>query len=459
MGIGGVFSAIFWGLMLLSLLVFVHEGGHYLAARICGVRVTEFFLGMPSTHRLSHKSKRWGTEIGVTPIFLGGYTRICGMAGMPDELLDKAFQEVQARGRISAYELADALGIDEERALNMLITLTDWAAIQPFYDPELGELPGQKDYPARFETLQRDKNFLTEYDRAHDFSQEGTTAAGVSRPLTCTSAEALEREQAHTYLGCGFWKRFFMLVAGPLVNIVLALALITGGFMVAGQEIIVNSNTVASVTEGSLAADAGVEAGDTIVRIGSVEVTDWRTLTQAVQSELSATATVELDYERDGQLITTTITIPAEGAQYLGVNAQTTIYRPGLFEAGSWALNYAGMVGSYVVQLLVPTHTMEILNSSTSIVGISVMASEAASQGVMSVVEMLAMISMSLGFMNLLPIPPLDGGKILIEIIQACIRRPLSLRAQSIVSYVGIAFFIFVFVVVLRNDFVRFLMG
>ena len=83
----GVVSAIFWGVVVLSLLVFVHEGGHYLAARACGVRVTEFFLGMPCRVKLSHKSKDHGTEIGVTPILLGGYTRICGMEGTHDELL------------------------------------------------------------------------------------------------------------------------------------------------------------------------------------------------------------------------------------------------------------------------------------------------------------------------------------------------------------------------------------
>ena len=67
----GTASAVFWGLLVLSLLVFIHEGGHYGAARAFGMRVTEFFLGMPSPWRLSHKLERYGTEVGVTPILLG----------------------------------------------------------------------------------------------------------------------------------------------------------------------------------------------------------------------------------------------------------------------------------------------------------------------------------------------------------------------------------------------------
>ena len=66
---------------------------------------------------------------------------------------------------------------------------------------------------------------------------------------------------------------------------------------------------------------------------------------------------------------------------------------------------------------------------------------------------------MSLGFMNLLPIPPLDGGKILIEVIQLAMGKPLSMRAQNAVSLVGLAFFLFVFVFVLRNDIMRILLG
>ncbi len=120
---------------------------------------------------------------------------------------------------------------------------------------------------------------------------------------------------------------------------------------------------------------------------------------------------------------------------------------------------YGGLVAEYAVKLIVPTHTMEVLDQSSSVVGISVMASEAASAGVPTLAFFIGAISMSLGFMNLLPIPPLDGGKILIEIIQAISRRQVSARAQTIVSYAGLAFFLFVFVVAMRNDIVTFVIG
>ena len=148
-----------------------------------------------------------------------------------------------------------------------------------------------------------------------------------------------------------------------------------------------------------------------------------------------------------------------EEVALFGITAMVETYHPGLFEAASYALGYARQVGSFALKLITPTETIGVLEQSTSVVGISVMASEAAASGPIDLALFVGAISMSLGFMNLLPIPPLDGGKILIELIQLIVRRPLSTRAQNIVSYVGLAFFLFVFVFVLRNDFIRYVLG
>ncbi|MDO5709977.1 MAG: site-2 protease family protein [Coriobacteriales bacterium] len=127
-------------------------------------------------------------------------------------------------------------------------------------------------------------------------------------------------------------------------------------------------------------------------------------------------------------------------------DGQTFIWRPDVITACRFAFDYAMTVARFAMRLLMPQH-------------ISVMASEAASTSAVDLSLLVASVSMSLGFMNLLPIPPLDGGKIVIEIIQLVIQRPLSTKAQTIVSYVGVAFFLFIFVVALRNDIVRYILG
>ncbi|MBR2683054.1 MAG: site-2 protease family protein, partial [Atopobiaceae bacterium] len=345
----GFISVLFWGLLVLSLLVFIHEGGHYLAARLFGMRVTEFFLGLPSRLRLSHKSSKYGTEIGVTPILLGGYTRICGMEGEEDELLAPALACVQRHGRVSASELAFELDCDEDRAYSLLETLSDWAAIRPYYDPEKGEYKGQKTLTESYETLARDDRMLTEYDRDHDFSRPGSTAAGEPRPVD-DAAAFLEAERSHTYLGCSFFQRIIALMAGPFVNVAFALLLVV-----------------------------------LMLSVFGVEVT---------------------------------------------VDGETVLWHTDVITAIKFAFDYAATVAGFALRLIMPQHTMEVLESSSSVVGISVMASQAASTSVNELVMLIASVSMSLGFMNLLPIPPLDGGKILIEVVQLVLRRPISSRAQ-----------------------------
>ena len=162
---------------------------------------------------------------------------------------------------------------------------------------------------------------------------------------------------------------------------------------------------------------------------------------------------IPVTYERNGiQLETTIKPVLRPDDKIIGVTPVMTTYHFSFIDASAAAVSYAAQVGQFALRLIIPTQTMEVLNQSSSVVGISVMASEAAAEGFSTLIMLVAAISMSLGFMNLLPIPPLDGGKILIEVVQVIIRKPLSIKVQNILSYIGLAFFLFVFVVALRND-------
>ena len=457
---GNVLSAVFWGLLFLSLLVFVHEGGHYLMARLFGVRVTEFYLGLPCRFKLFHKSKTRGTEVGVTPLLLGGYNRICGMEQNPDELSADVLSIVQREGRVEVATIAQELEIEEGRAYSILISLADLAAVAPYYNPELGESPNQREYPAAFQTVSRDAKMLTEYDAGHDFGTAETTQAGEARPVDDAHA-LLEHERSHTYVGISVPKRIAILVAGPLVNLLLAFLLVTATYMTTEYYVPAAGNVLESVEAGSAAETAGLAAGDGIKKIGDVETSTWGEVRAEIDRNAKGSGSFDVTYVRDGNEGVAHVTLSdAEREQgRMGVTVKTEPYRLGLVDSMRGALNYAGMVGSFAAKLIMPQHTMEVLDQSSSVVGISVMASQAAASGFADVIAFIAAISMSLGFMNLLPIPPLDGGKIIIELIQVIIRRPLSMKAQTAVSYVGLAFFMFIFIVAVRNDVFRFIIG
>ncbi|MCI1934513.1 MAG: site-2 protease family protein [Atopobiaceae bacterium] len=448
-----VLSAIFWGVVVLSLLVMLHEGGHFLIARVCGMRVTEYYLGMPCKLHVAYKSKKYGTEFGITPILLGGYTRICGMETLGDENLAQVLACVQRSGTTNASRIAAELSLDVDDVIDDLLALSDCASIRALGDGGKG-----KEALETYETCRRDVHMLTEYDRGHNFAAQGTTEAGVARPVD-DPADFLRSEQSHTYTGKGFWRRFFTLVAGAAVNIVLAFLIVVAVVMSVGYETIVDSNVLGGVQQGSLAEEAGIQAGDALVQVDGVACSNWTDITAAVEQALDKAQPFEVAYQRDGQTYDTTIELPEDGsATAIGVLASTMTSYPDLLEASQMAVSYGWLVAKAAVELIMPQHTIEILNQSTSVVGISVMASEAASSGIENLLLFVAAISMSLGFMNLLPIPPLDGGKILIEVVQAITRRPLSPKAQIAISYVGLAFFVFIFLYALQHDIVNFVL-
>ena len=122
-----VILMILYGIIVLGFLVFIHEGGHYLAARAFGVRVTEFMLGLPGPNI---GFTRGGTKFGVTAIPLGGYARICGMEpGGESPHLERVLACVYRRGVANMEDVASELGITDDEAYDALEQLTEWGSI------------------------------------------------------------------------------------------------------------------------------------------------------------------------------------------------------------------------------------------------------------------------------------------------------------------------------------------
>lgn len=123
-------------------------------------------------------------------------------------------------------------------------------------------------------------------------------------------------------------------------------------------------------------------------------------------------------------------------------------------EAG---LMYMGMVIQAVAGLFNPQTAAQTVSDSTSIVGIAVMSKQAVDQGFASIIGFTAMISASLGIMNMLPIPPLDGGRFVVEIVQRIRRREVTLKALNYMSVIGMSLFMAFFVFMLNQDVQRFI--
>ena len=433
------------------MLVFVHEGGHFLAARACGVRVTELFLGMPCRFNVHFSSKCIGTKFGVTPLLIGGYAAICGMDPQTVPCAPAVLAAVHRHGTVSVSDLARELELDPDDVLDACAFLLGWGSIAPVYEDESKQ--SSKYYPMTYASMPRDAAGNTVYD-GKAFDRTHATKQGDAWVPPMGDDEFYRCERSHTYLGKGFWKRALMLVAGIIVNILTGFILMVGVYSIVGIQSVDNVNTIGAVEAGSPAASAGLKAGDAILMVDGESTATWEEVYNALQ-ESGEDGAVDLTVEHDGSQRQMTIELSDQGT--LGISASVRTVRLNPLDSMRVGAMYIVQTAQGVIRMLTPQHTVEMLNNSASIVGISVLSAQAAQAGAGTFLSFAALISFSLGFMNLLPIPPLDGGKLLIEIVQAVSRRQVPIKVQAAFSWLGIILFGLLFVYMLRVDILRLL--
>ena len=395
-------AAVFWGVVTFSVLVLLHEGGHFLAARAFGVKVHEFMLGLPGP-ALRRRSKRSGISYGVTAIPLGGYVRIAGMEpGREDALLGAALGLLVDRGRIDAADLAELLadrGADKDRASSLLATLEDWGAAEPM-----------KDWP--------------EY------------RALVERGPGESDDELLAGCRSKVYRGQPAWKRVTILAAGVLVNLMTAILIFTVTLSVWGQP--TATLTLDVVQNGSAAAKAGLKSGDIIAAIDGHAVSGWDAVLTSVAASQPGRR-MSVTYVRSGQKATAIALLgrKTDGHAVLGVGPRVRNVPVPPLTALKDSITWTGMVFVAIAQFFNPKTFSTAIGGARSVVGISYEVANAAKAGPLQYAWMIALLSLSLGVMNILPIPPLDGGKVLMEVIEKVARRPIRKELSYAISGLG----------------------
>ena len=260
------------------------------------------------------------------------------------------------------------------------------------------------------------------------------------------------------------WQRFLIVLAGPMANFLLAIAIVAAMFAIDGVRR--TSNVVSAIQPGSAAATAGIAPGDRIVAIADRATDSFEDLFAVVV--LRPDETVSVDLERDGRRISLPVTIAAEqqrdrfGQTFrigrLGVlGGMSQMVRVPLSqivpEATRYTIVSTGRMIDGLWQIISGRRTVKDLGGPLKMAQI---AGQVATLGVREFVGLLALFSINLGFINLLPIPMLDGGHLLFYGAEAVRRRPVSARAQEWAFRGGLAFLLAFIVMVTVNDLASF---
>ncbi len=291
---------------------------------------------------------------------------------------------------------------------------------------------------------------------------------GYVKMLGETSEEQLgDEEKQFAYNYQKVWKRFVIVVSGPLFNIIFAVAIFFFSFL---NGLPVMTPEIGSTMPDTPAAKAGLVKGDRIMEIDGVTINQWEEMTEVIHKNPGKL--LRMTIQKDGKTFQVSLTpekklvkdIFGEGKDVglIGIkpSGNTIIKKENIVNAfadsidRTWEMSVLTLVS--IVKLIQRVIPMETIGGPILIVQ---MAGEQASRGFLNFFIFMAIININLGVLNLLPIPILDGGHVLFLGIEAIRKKPLSEKVVSISQKIGLAILLSLMVVVFYNDILRLITG
>ena len=389
----------------LAFLILIHEAGHFFTALAVKMRPRRFYIFFPPA---IVKWQRKGIEYGIGAIPLGGYVKIPGMHKPAGADLEGQFgPAIDEAPWLAAHLEPVATALDEERLQDARTGLGDLRAAV-----ERSDLSD----PAR---------------------------KSAERGLTDTDDAVAD----DAYWRAPVWKRVTVIAAGPLTNLVFAIVLLAVVFMLGVPSKV--DRTIATVDSGTPAAEI-VRAGDTIVAINGQPV-EGDQISEKIRA--SNGEPVSVTVERGGKEVTVQARPRLiEGAYRLGFTLGVIYESYGPWDAlklaGERTWEATSAIGSSLGRIVTGEGRKEV----ASPVGIVQASSETLEAGFREYLGILALISLSLALLNLLPLLPLDGGHIAFSLAEGVRGRAIPRAAYERASAIGILIVLFLFFIGLTND-------
>ena len=408
-------------ILVFGIIVVVHEFGHFYFAKKSGILVREFAIGM-GPKIFAHIGKD-GTAYTIRILPLGGYVRMAGWGDDATEIktgtpvsLTLAEDGKVKRINLSGKKL-------DQTALPMQVTQFDF----------------------------EDKLFI----KGLVLEEEKTFA--VDHDATVVEADGTEVRIAPLdvqYQNASIWGKLITNFAGPMNNFILGVVVFWILIFLQGGVRDTQTNLFHVMPEGAL-AKVGVAETAQITKVGSHEVKNWQDLIQAVEADTKdkTAPTLDVTISENGSEKQVTVTPEENQGRYiLGVQPGVKSDLLSMFVGG---FTTAADSGLRILSALKNLIFHPDLNKLGGPVAIFKASSDAAKNGIENVLYFLAIISINIGIFNLIPIPALDGGKIVLNILEAIRRKPLKQEIETYVTMAGVVIMVVLMLAVTWNDIMR----
>ncbi|MBT2809120.1 RIP metalloprotease RseP [Staphylococcus coagulans] len=416
-------------IIVFGVLVFVHEFGHMFFAKRAGIMCPEFAIGMGPKIFSFRKDETLYT-IRLLPV--GGYVRMAG-----DGLEEPPVQP----------GMHVKIKVNDQNEVTHII-LDDQHKFQKIEAIEVKKIDLQEQlYIEGVAADDQERHHYSIAKKAY-FVQNGSLIQIAPR----------DRQFAHKKP----YQKFLTLFAGPLFNFILAFVLLIGLAYYQGAP----STTIDQIAKDSPAEQIGLHKGDTIKKIGNQEINRFDDVSKALNQTKGAETTVEV--ERNGKTINKKFEPKKVEIQTSKTSKQTsyqlgftTTKERSLFEPLIFGIEetlrfgkliFVAVVGM-ITSIFTGTFSFDMLNGP---VGIYKNVDTVVKTGIINLITWTAALSVNLGIMNLLPVPALDGGRILFVFYEAIFRKPANKKAETVIIAAGAVFVLIVMVLVTWNDIQRY---
>ncbi|MBI0578491.1 RIP metalloprotease RseP [Neobacillus cucumis] len=410
-------------IVIFGALVFFHELGHLIFAKRAGILCREFAIGF-GPKVFSHKKGETTYTIRLLPI--GGFVR---MAGEDPEMV-----EIKPGYRIG-------LLFDKDETVNKII------------------LNNKEKYPdcriIEVEFADIEKDLII---KGYPDDEDDQLKTFVIHPKAMIVENGIESQIAPLDRQFGaktLWQRTMAIFAGPMMNFVLAFII----FIVIAllQGVPTNDPKLGEITTDGAAKAAGLHKGDVVQSINGAEVTSWADVVEIIRN--SPNKKLDFTITRDGKEMDVQVT-PIEKTVDGKKMGLIGVYSPvekspiqaisaGFKDTYTWTMQIITMLGKLVTGQF-------SINMLSGPVGIYQATDTVAKSGIYYLMKWAGILSINLGIMNLLPIPALDGGRLMFFAVEALRGKPIDRQKEGMVHFIGFALLMLLMLVVTWNDIQRF---
>lgn len=403
-------------IIVFGIIVVVHEYGHLFFAKRAGILVREFSIGM-GPKIFAHQAKD-GTFYSIRILPLGGYVRMAGWGDDTTEIKKGTPASLMiVENQVVKINLSERVTL--ENSVPMLVTEYDFEEALFIEGEVFGEI----------------KRYSVDHD-ATIIEADGTELRIAPRDVQYQSASVLGKILTN--------------FAGPLNNFILGIiAFIIITFMQGGVPS--NTNQIGQVQSGTPAYSAGLQPKDKIQAVNGKKTGNWQEVVQRISANDGSE--IKLDIERDGASKTLELKPEKIDGRYrIGI---TQTIKTGFLDKLTGGFTQAANAATLIFKALGNLIAQPSLDKLGGPVAIYDLSGQAAREGLLSIIALLAMLSINLGIVNLIPIPVLDGGKIVLNIVEALRGKPLSQEKEGILTLVGLVFMVVLMIAVTWNDILR----